>query len=262
MNPTVSGTKYTVTTFIDQCYLSSAASPSCGTSVTSFGWVYRITVDVTYSLEGGRSCASGKQCYYVASTLRDPGSDPCFNVNVAFAGCSTSQPTITSFSPNTVTTNSVTTITVTGTNFDPGANVDLDAGGTASNVTVNSSTSLTFTLTTDNSAAAVGTRTVKVTNPNGKFAYGTMTVTTTAINATAVTPSPIYTGSTNTLTISGSGFQPGGSVVSISGGGRHDRRHDDHGEHHHAELHRRQRGLVRSAPGPSPSPTLMATATA
>ena len=214
---TVSGTKYTVTTFIDQCYLTAAASPNCSTAVTSFGWLYRITVDVTYSLGGGRACANNKPCYYVASTLRDPGSDPCFNVNVAFAGCSTSQPTITTFTPNTVTTNSVTTITITGTNFDPGASVSLDAGGTATSVTVNSSTSLTFTLTTDNTVAAVGTRTVKVTNPNGKFAYGTMTITTSAINVLSVTPSPINTSATTTLTISGSGFQVGGSVVSIPG---------------------------------------------
>ena len=217
MHPTVGGTAYTVTTFIDQCYLTSAASPDCKSAVTSFGWLYRITVDVTYSLGGGRACANGKPCYYVASTLRDPGSDPCFNVNVAFAGCSTSQPTITAFTPNTVTTNSVTTITVTGTNFDPGASISLDAGGTASSVTVNSSTSLTFTLTTDNTVAAVGTRTVKVTNPNGKFAYGTMTITTSAINVISVSPSPINTSTTTTLTISGSGFQVGGSVVSIPG---------------------------------------------
>jgi hypothetical protein len=211
---TIAGTTYTITTFIDQCYLTAAASPDCTSTVTSYGWLYRISVDVTYSLSGGRSCAGNKPCYYVASTLRDPGSDACFNVNVAFAGCSTSQPTITSFTPNTVTTNSVTTISVIGTNFDPGATVSLDTGGTVSSVTVNSSTALTFTLTTDNTPAAVGTRTVKVTNPNGKFAYGTMTITTSALTVTSVTPSPINTSSTTTLTISGSGFQSG-SLVSI-----------------------------------------------
>ncbi len=216
---TVAGTKYTITTFIDQCYLTAASSPDCKSTVTSYGWLYRISVDVSYSLAGGRSCAANKPCYFVASALRDPGSDACFNVNVAFAGCSTSQPTITSFTPNTVTTNSTTTITVTGSNFDPGAKVDLDTGGTASSVTVNSSTSLTFTLTADNTPAAVGTRTVKVTNPNGKFAYGTMTITTSALTVTSVTPSLIFTSSTNTLTISGSGFQSGSLVAIPSSAG-------------------------------------------
>ncbi len=214
MTPTVGGTKYTITTFIDRCYLTAVSAPDCKSTVTSYGWLYRITVDVTYSLGGGRACANNKPCYYVVSTLRDKSSNPCFNVNVSFAGCSISQPTITSISPNTVTTNSSTTITLMGTNFDPGASVSLDTGGTASSVTVNSSTNLTFTLTTDNTPAAVGARTVKVTNPNGKFAYGTMTISTTAINVSSVTPSPIYTSATSTLTISGSGFQSG-SVVSI-----------------------------------------------
>jgi type II secretory pathway pseudopilin PulG len=214
MHPSVGGTTYTVTTLIDRCYLSAASSTDCKAQVTSFGWVYRITVDVTYSLEGGRSCANGKPCYYVASTLRDSGSDPCFNVNPAFAGCSTSQPTITSISPNTATTNAMTTVALTGTHFDSGASVSLDAGGTASNVVVTSSTSLTFTLTTDNTAAAVGSRTVKVANPNGKFAYGTITITQAGMNVTAVSPSPLTAGTTSILTISGTGFQSG-SVVSI-----------------------------------------------
>ncbi len=213
MTTTVSGTAYTVVTFIDQCYVSVAANQTCTKTDSGNGWVYRITVDVSYSLAGGRACGSSS-CQFVASTLRDPGTDPCFNVNVDYAGCSTSQPTIVSFNPNTVTTGSTHTIVMTGTNFDAGATVSIDNGGTVSSVTGISSSSLSFTLTTDNTPAAVGTSTIKVTNPNGKFAYGTLTITTTAMNVNTVTPSPIYTGSTNTLTISGSGFQSG-SVVSI-----------------------------------------------
>lgn len=213
---TINGTAYTITTFIDQCYVAYGANGTCTTTNSNNGWVYRITVDVSYQLGGGRSCgASG--CQFVASTLRDPGSDPCFNVNVAYAGCSTLQPTITAISPSTVTTNSSNTITLTGTNFDPGATVQILTGGNygvVSNVTRISSTSLTFTLATANTPAAVGAPTVQLTNPNGKYAYGTMTITTSAINVTTVTPSPITTGSTVTMTISGSGFQSG-SLVSI-----------------------------------------------
>jgi Tfp pilus assembly protein PilV len=216
MTNNVGGTVYTITTFIDQCYVSVASNQTCTATNSGNGWIYRITVDVSYSLGGGRSCAGNKPCEFVVSTLRDPGTDPCFNVNVDYAGCSTSQPTITMISPSTMTTNTATTVTLTGTNFDPGATVSLDTGGTVTNVSRLSATSLTFTLTTDNTPAAVGTRTVKLTNPNGKFAYGTMTITTTAINVTSVTPSTVYTGTTTTLTISGSGFQSG-SVVSIPG---------------------------------------------
>ena len=215
MTAQVSGTKYTVWTFVDQCYLTAASNPACTSTPSAFGWLYRITVDVTYSLAGGRSCANNKPCYYVASTLRDGGKqEPCFNVQTEFAGCSTSQPTITSISPNSLATNSSTTITVTGANFDTGATVSLDTGGTVSNVNIINGSQLTFTLTTDNSSAAVGTRTVKVTNPNGKFAYGTLSVTTSRIDVTGVTPSTVTTGSTVTMHIAGSGFQ-NGSVVSI-----------------------------------------------
>jgi prepilin-type N-terminal cleavage/methylation domain-containing protein len=215
MTNNVGGTTYTIVTFINQCYVAVAANQTCTATDSGNGWVYRITVDVSYQVGGGRSCgAANKPCQFVVSTLRDPGTDPCFNVNVAYAGCSTSQPTITSISPTTVTTNTSTTVTLTGTNFDPGATVSLDTGGSVTNVTRISSTSVSFTLVTDNTVAAVGTRTVKLTNPNGKFAYGTMTITTSAMSANTVTPSPINTGTTTTLTIAGSGFQSG-SVVTI-----------------------------------------------
>ena len=213
MKNLVGGTTYTVTTFIDQCYVSVAANQTCTQTDSGNGWVYRITVDVAYSLGGGRSCGA-TSCQFVASTLRDPGTDACFNVNVNYAGCSTLQPTITTITPNTVTTNSSTSVTLTGSNFDPGATVSIDTGGSVSNVSRVSSSSVTFTLATDNTVAAVGTRTIKLTNPNGKFAYGTLTITTSAMNVTSVSPSPVNTGTTTPLTISGSGFQSG-SVVSI-----------------------------------------------
>ncbi|MCW2545781.1 MAG: hypothetical protein JWN96_241, partial [Mycobacterium sp.] len=164
---TVAGTLYTVTTFIDRCYVTVAANQTCTSTYSGNGWIYRITVDVAYKLAGGRSCG-GTSCQFVASTLRDPGTDACFNVNPLYAGCSTAQPTITQVSPSTVTTGSTTTMTLTGTNFDPGATVSLLAGGTAgtvSNVNVISPTSQTFTLVSGNTPAAVRSQTLQVNNP-------------------------------------------------------------------------------------------------
>ena len=213
MTNKVGATTYTITTFIDQCYAQVAANQTCTATDSGSGWIYRITVGVSYKLGGGRSCgASGKPCEFVVSTLRDPGTDACFNVNVEFAGCSALQPTIATILPTAVATNTTTTITLTGANFDPGATVSLDTGATVSNVTRISSTSLTFTLVTDNSPAAVGTRTLKLTNPNGKFAYGTITVTTSAVTVNTVTPSPVTAGSTVSMTVTGSGFQNGAAV--------------------------------------------------
>jgi Tfp pilus assembly protein PilV len=215
MQSTVSGTVYTITTFIDQCYVAYGPSGSCTGTDAGNGWIYRVTANVAWKLAAGRSCpTASKACQFVVSTLRDPGSDPCFNVNVTFAGCSTSQPTIITVTPNTVVTNTTTSITLTGTNFDPGAAVKLDTGGTVSNVVVLSSTSLTFTLVTDNTAAAVGTRVITLTNPNGKFALGTMTITASVITCFGVLPNTVATGTTTPMTISGSGFQSG-AVVSV-----------------------------------------------
>jgi Tfp pilus assembly protein PilV len=214
----VGGTIYTTTTFIDRCYVTFGANQSCiRTASAGASWLYRITVNVSWMASGGRSCATASRaCQFVVSTLRDPGTDPCFNVNVSYAGCSVAQPLINGFSPNTVATNSTTSMVITGVNFDPGAKVTVDpAVGTVSNVVVGSTTSITFTLTTNNTLAAVGpAQVVRVTNLNGKFALGTIAVTTSALNVNSVSPTTVYAGTTTTLVISGSGFQPG-SVVSV-----------------------------------------------
>lgn len=220
---TVSGVVYTIKTFIDRCYVNFGANQQCvRTAVNNAdgsapSWLYRISVNVSWQLPGGRTCATASTaCQFVASTLRDPASDPCFNVNITFAGCSTSQPVITTVAPGTVTTNTTTNVIVTGVNFDPGAKVTVDSGtGTISNVVVLSTTQVTFTLTTNNTPAAVGTKTIRVTNLNGKYALGTMVVNTSALNANTIAPTSVYTGSTTTMVISGSGFQPGGTTISL-----------------------------------------------
>ena len=76
------------------------------------------------------------------------------------------RPTITSISPDTIT-NSQTSITVTGTNFVNGANIEAVATNgaiiQADTVTFNSSTSISaaFTITTD------GTYYLRIENPDG-----------------------------------------------------------------------------------------------
>ena len=63
MTTTLNGTKYTIATFIDRCYVTTATTNrTCTPTDTGNGWMYRISVDVTYQLEGGRSCANGKAC--------------------------------------------------------------------------------------------------------------------------------------------------------------------------------------------------------
>jgi Tfp pilus assembly protein PilV len=221
----VNGVTYTITTFVDRCYVIFGANQQCkatpaidpATNMPA-SWLYRITVDVSWKLPGGRVCLnSSSTCQFVASTLRDPGSDPCFNVNVDFAGCSISQPVITSVTPASVLTGSVTSMSIAGVNFDPGAKVTIDQGGTISNVVVASTTLITYTLTTPgNDPTAVGTRTIRVTNLNGKFALGTMTISALPIDVTSVTPATGTFGSNKTFLINGSGFSSA-AVVTVDG---------------------------------------------
>ena len=54
-----------------------AASQTCTDDTTAAnGWVYRITVDVAYNLERWARLRRHSSCQYVASTLRNPGTDP------------------------------------------------------------------------------------------------------------------------------------------------------------------------------------------
>ena len=222
MTQKVDGASYTITTFIDRCYVVYGTTTTGGCvrnqPSPSNGWMYRITANVAWSLGGGRACVSGK-CQFVASTLRDPGSDPCFNVRTDLVGCSKDQPTIASFSPNTVSTGSVTDITVTGSNFQNGATVGIDSGGSISNVTRISSSTITFRLTAFTSADAVGTRTIIITNPDGTKALGTIAITTSDIKVTGVSPSSVGSGSTSSMTINGSGFLTGASISISSAAG-------------------------------------------
>jgi Tfp pilus assembly protein PilV len=215
---TVSGTVYNVTTFIDRCYVSFGTNQQCvRAAAAGSSWLFRISVNVSWKPTGGRTCpTASKACQFVASTLRDPGTDPCFNVNVDFAGCSPSQPSITSFNPSTVTTNTTTNMTLTGINFDPGAKLTIDSAvGTITNVLVVNATTITFTLTTANTPAAVGSaQVIRVTNLNGKYGLGTITVNTSNLNANTASPATVYTGATTAMVITGSGFQPG-TLVSV-----------------------------------------------
>lgn len=70
-------------------------------------------------------------------------------------------PTIVAISPTAGSTAGGTTVTITGTGFQPGASVN--AGGTAANATVANSTSITATMP----AHAEGVVDLAVTNPGG-----------------------------------------------------------------------------------------------
>src|SRR5581483_3849510 len=140
----------------------------------------------------------------------------CFSVSAA--------PTVSNITPNSGAQGStIQNVNITGTGFVNGATPTFSGTGvTASNVTFNSSTQITATVTVASSAAP-GARDVVVTNPDGgsgKFANGfnvTAGPQITSANPNSVTPDS--TNNTNAdSTITGSGFASG-AVASFTGAG-------------------------------------------
>ena len=100
----------------------------------------------------------------------------------------TAQPTVTSVSPNTAPVGTTKVVTVSGTDFAPGATVDPGAGVTAT-VTANTPTALTVSLNVS-PTAAVGDRSLTVNNGDGGTAtlaqaYKVIAVPTAPSNVTA-----------------------------------------------------------------------------
>src|SRR3989442_11111525 len=88
---------------------------------------------------------------YIANKVWPRGRRMVFLLSIFVAGCSgvaslapTLLPTLSSVSPNSGTQGQTVAVTLTGTNFGPGATISVSGTGiTASNVTVVSSTQIT-----------------------------------------------------------------------------------------------------------------------
>jgi outer membrane protein assembly factor BamB len=144
-----------------------------------------------------------------------PVADTC-------SGCLTidASPTVTSASPNTVPQGETANITVTGTNFQPGASLNNANGITFSGTTFVSSTQLTSTATVSPSAAT-GIHKLRVTNPDGGVSGICSCLTVTSDPAPAfssVSPGSAGQQGTSTLTLTGTDFTSN-STLSFSASG-------------------------------------------
>jgi len=129
----------------------------------------------------------------------------------AYTYASTAQPTITAVSPNTGPITGGTPITITGTNFLPGAAVEV--GGTAAtSVVVVSSTSITAKTPSRSTTGAVSVKVINTDNKSATLAAPAFTYVGPP-KITAVDPSTGSVGGGTTVKITGSGFLTGATVT-------------------------------------------------
>ena len=128
-------------------------------------------------------------------------------------------PTDTSASPNSVSQGETANITLTGTNFQPGAKLSNVGGVTFSGTTVVSSTQLTSTAKVS-PTATIGTDKLWVTNPDGGIGgCSCLTVTSTpAPTFSSVSPGSVGQQGSDTLTLTGTDFTTN-SQLSFSASG-------------------------------------------
>lgn len=208
---TVGRTVYTVRTYIDPCYRSSAqANATCTSNKSNGSAIFRISVDVAWNRIPGISCMSARagQCEFVTTTLRDDSAEPTFDRNV-------SAPTVTAISsdPTPEHPGETTLVSVTGTNFFSGAGLTSDdAGDTFGPVGSNTGTSVTASLV---ASSAIGNRTITLANPDGGNASIQFAVTQsvpTIGSGGVTTPTPVVAGAALTFTINGADFYSTGTT--------------------------------------------------
>ena len=139
-------------------------------------------------------------------------------VGFSISGISTSTPTVTSIAPISGTTSGGDSVTITGTNFAPGA---IALFGTAPtgislvNCVVTSSTSMTCNTPADNE----GIKDLTVVNVDGKNGslIGAFTYTVPAApTITGVSPATSTTNGGVAVTITGTNFEAG-AIVAVGG---------------------------------------------
>jgi prepilin-type N-terminal cleavage/methylation domain-containing protein len=213
--PIVNGIPYTVTTFIDTCWLKgSTTSGSCtATKATGLTQLFRVSVDVSWRPTSGRSCAGlvAGRCDYVISSLIDPSGDPVFSDTSCTVGVTGVG--ITGISPKNVLVGNTTNITLTGTGFASGAAVSIaSAGGVAGNVISTSATQLVFSLQAGSKA---GSYLITVLNPNGCTGTGLVIEDAAPVISNAVVAA---CGSPVSVSLTGTGFQNDATLTISSGG--------------------------------------------
>lgn|GEM_PF-3844889 len=183
--------------FVNGIAVSIASTGGIVTAITA-----NTGTSLTFTLQASSTAGS-----YTITLLNPDGGTTTTSITV------NPLPNITSVSPNSVTPSSTTTMTLNGTGFQSGATIGVDVGAVASATWI-SSTQMTVSYTATSSS---GTRTFTVTNPDTGSDTQTFTVKT-APNITGVSPAAVGAGTTQTLTLTGTGFVSG-ATLTLAGGG-------------------------------------------
>lgn len=158
------------------------------------------------------SLAIGSTYYFrvIAYNTSGQNSQPSTQVSYAVTGPTGTAPTISGVSPTSGPAAGGTLLTITGTNFVSGARVDV--GGRSATTTYVSSSQLRASTPTGS-----GTVAVTVTNPNGQSVVRanafTYTTSGTAPTMTSVSPTSGPLSGGTQLTIVGTGFVSGATVL-------------------------------------------------
>ena len=225
----------------------TSINPSGGVS----GRTYQVTLNGTgFVIGGGGSCSSGTTTVGITGTGVTPSNISITSGAVTLtltvapdapvgprdvtvtnsSGTSNAvkftvglpTPTITSISPSSGTKGTTQTVTLKGTNFvsGSGTTVKISAGGvTASNVNVQSDTSLTATFTIP-ADATVGTYYVFVSTPQGGDSNSAQFAVSAATPAlTSISPASGLRGTSTQVTLTGTNFTAGSTTVAVSPGG-------------------------------------------
>ncbi len=175
--------------------------PSAGMVVTPGSTHVVSSTTITLTVKAQQTAALG--AHDVRVTNPDTGISTC-------AGCLTVEgPAVNAASPNTVPRGQPTSVTITGSAFDPAATVTV--GCPASGTTIVNDTTITLTMTCAPSTT-LGAKSIVVTNPDGGAFTCTACLTVFGPNITGVSPASVARGHSAALTISGNNFVTGATL--------------------------------------------------
>jgi photosystem II stability/assembly factor-like uncharacterized protein len=183
----------------------NVAFVAAGITVNSVTWVSstQLTANVTISA----SAALGTED--VAVTNIDGTM-----ANLSSGFTVTTAPTISDVDDDYINPTQTKVIAITGTGFQTGATVSITGGGlTVGTTTVESAFSIKALVTA--SGAGTGSRDLTVTNPDGgvsNMALFSVVPVTGNPTVTDVSPATVYLGSSQTMTVNGTGFESGITV--------------------------------------------------